>query len=118
MGYTDDRVRRLTIALGVAGALGLTVLVLALAAVQRTGDLVTADVVVGSTGAVVLLATGAAIAVVRRRLPVGRRVASGAGALTSLGGLLLAASPLGLLMVLVGLGVLALALLADEPQEG
>ena len=113
--YSEDRVRRLRMVLCVVLGLGVLTVVFA-AVVLADADRRAAGAFALAVGAVLVAASGTAL----RLLPARERPAKVAtvatGVLCVLAGLALAGTWLAFLLPLLGLGVLFLALVADEPQ--
>ena len=113
--YSEDRARRLRMVLYVVLGLGVLTVVFA-AVVLADADRRAAGAFALAVGAVLVAASGTAL----RLLPARERPAKVAtvatGVLCVLAGLALAGTWLAFLLPLLGLGVLFLALVADEPQ--
>jgi hypothetical protein len=116
--YSLDRVRRLRLVLGVDVLAGVLLIVLAVFIAVNDDELRRFAVVVAGAGAVVAALSALSLRSLPGRDQRTKVVAAVTGGLTILVGFLFAKMILGFAMILVGIVILALALLRDDPDLG
>jgi tetrahydromethanopterin S-methyltransferase subunit F len=114
--YSLDRERRLRLVLRVALFAGVLLGLLTLFVLLTDRELWRDAVTAGSAGAAVLVASVVALRQLPARDRRARTAATLAGAVTLLIGFLFAATILGFAMIVIGLVVLLLARLRDDPE--
>ena len=113
--YSPDRVSRLRLVLAIVVAVALLVVVLA-ALILASGDDRAAGVFALIVAALLLGAGGSALKLLGQAGRPAKLAAVATGVLCVLSGLLLAGTWLAFLLPLVGLGLLFLALIPDDPE--
>ena len=114
--YSADRERRLRLVLRVDAVAGALMCLLAVFVLFVDESLRTAAAVFAVAGVVVLVASGLALRAVAGRDRRAKVAASVAGALTLVIGFLFAKAILGFALIVVGLVIVVLALLRDDPE--
>jgi peptidoglycan/LPS O-acetylase OafA/YrhL len=114
--YSPDRVRRLRLVLGVDVFAGLLLALLATYFVVTDDGLRGEALTVGALGLVVGGLSGFTFRAAARRDGFAKKAAVASGALTVVVGLYFAKLILGLTMILIGVVILVLALLRDDPD--
>ena len=114
--YSEERGGLLRLLLGVVVALGALVAVLAVF-ILVDGDDRAAGVLAVAVAGVLLAASGTSLWLLSRRSPSAKPATVVTGVLSVLSGIALAGSWLALLLPVLGVGLLFLALSADEPAR-
>lgn len=114
--YSRDRVRRLRLVLNVGVVAGLLLALLAVFTVVSDESLRRFGVVVGAAGALVVGLCVASVRALNARDGRAKVIASVTGAATMLVGFLFAKTILGFAMIVLGITILLLARLRDDPD--
>ena len=114
--YSPDRVRRLRLVLGVDVVAGVLLALLAVYLLVADDELGRVALTVGVVGLLVTVLSVLAFRAVARRDGLAKRVAVATGVLTVVVGFFFAKLILGFTMIVLGLVILVLALLRDDPD--